>query len=408
VAVLVVIASCSPSASAPTATGSASAEGRVAAWHDDLGALVTALGHHPRPFFHTDETAWRRDVAQLDAAIPTLDDRHVIAGLVRLAAALGDSHTRLYPPRDVLYPVRFLGFEDGIFVAGADTAAQWAVGKRVVAIEGKPIDQALARLTPLVAAENPAFLAGELPSLLENPAATAGTDVSRDHQMTVTVDGGSAALELAAGRGVALAPPKPLPLHLDGPFQYAYWNKYVAAQRLLYFQYNACKDDDRVGPFATFAAGTLAFVDQHQVDRFVVDLRSNQGGNSAILEPLIAGLASRPALAGRVFVLIGRTTFSSAVIAASELATRVGATLVGTPTGGNPNGYGEIKMFELPHSHLVGQYSTKLFADASFPGKSIEPDVLVHVKADDWFAGRDPAMDAVLAAAVPAAPRHRP
>ncbi len=89
-------------------------------------------------------------------------------------------------------------------------------------------------------------------------------------------------------------------------------------------------------------------------------------------------------------MLIGRTTFSSAVIAASEARDiEVGATLVGTPTGGNPNGYyGEIKMFELPHSHLVGQYSTKLFADASFPGKSIEPDVLVHVKADDRLVRR--------------------
>ncbi len=261
---------------------------------------------------HADEAAWRRDLARLDASIATLDDRHVIAGLVRLAAALGDAHTRVFVPRDVLYPVRLLGFEDGIFVAGANADAAWAVGKRVVAVDHKPIADAVAALTPLVSAENPAFLAGELPSLLENPVADAGMNVARDHRMTLTVadgDGdGQHDLELVAGRSVALAPPKLKPLHLDGPTELAYWNKYVADHRLLYLQYNACQDDDRVGPFAAFAASTLAFADVHPVDRFVIDLRSNQGGNSAILEPLIAGLAARPALAGRVFVLIGRTT----------------------------------------------------------------------------------------------------
>ena len=401
------VAACSTS---PSAAPAPSPADRDAAWRDDLHALVAALGHHPAPFTHVAEATWRHDVAALDAAIPSLDDAHVIAGMVRLAAAIGDSHTRLFPPRDTLYPLRLLSFEDGTFVAGAEPEQAWAIGKRVVAVGGRPLADATAALLPLVAADNDAFVSSQLPQLLENPAAVVGTDLAHGDRLTLTVDAGSGtrALAVVAGRGVALSPPKQKPLHLDGPTQLAYWNKYVADQRMIYLQYNACEDDKRVGPFATFADSTLAFADAHAVDRFVIDLRSNEGGDSRIAEPLIAGLVARKALAGRVFVVIGRATFSSAVINASDLATRAGAILVGTPTGGDPNGFGEITVFKLPHSHLVGQYSTKRFADRHFPGNTIAPDIAVHVSADDWFSGRDPAIDAVLAATVPATPPQRP
>jgi hypothetical protein len=268
---------CSSSASAP----SPSPADRDAAWRDDLHALAAALGHHPAPFTHVAEATWRHDVSALDAAIPTLDDAHVIAGMMRLAAALGDSHTRLFPPRDTLYPLRLLGFDDGTFVAGADPEQAWAIGKRVVSIDGRPLADATAALLPLIPADNDAFVAGQLPQLLESPAALVGTGLAHGDRVTIAVADGSAARDLAvvAGQGVALAPPKRKPLHLDGPTQLAYWNKYVADQRMIYLQYNACEDDKRVGPFATFAASTLAFADAHPVDRFVIDLRSNEGGD---------------------------------------------------------------------------------------------------------------------------------
>ncbi len=377
---------------------------RTAAWRDDLRTLATEIpAHHKNAFFHVGEADWRRAVAELDAKIPQLDDAHVIVGLERLVAMIGDSHTRLYVPRGRRYPVHVLWFDDGFFIGGAGAADAWAVGHKLIAIDGHPIDDVVARVTPIVPYENDAGLREELPSLLANPLALAGLDLAgADHATFTVADGASTReLHLAAGIGVPLAPPRVLPLHLQGPTQLDYWNKYVADQRLLYFQYNACENDPRVGPFVKFATDTLAFADQHPVDRFVIDLRNNGGGASMLIEPLVFGLDQRPELAGRVFVLIGRTTFSSAVMNAIELKERLGATLIGTPTGGNPNGYGEVKPFELPHSHLAGQYSTNLFADDHYRGNTVPPDVLVHVTSDDWFSGRDPAMDAVLAAPVP-------
>ena len=170
---------------------------------------------------------------------------------------------------------------------------------------------------------------------------------------------------------------------------------------MLYFAYNACAEDARAGSFGKLVAGTLAFADQHPVDRFVIDLRRNEGGDSRLLEPLLVGLAARPQLAGRVFAIIGMHTFSSAVINAMDLERRVHARLVGGPTSGKPSAYGEVKLFELPRSQLRVQYSTKLFSNADFPGDALAPDIPVAVTAADWFAGRDPALAAILAAPVP-------
>ena len=165
----------------------------------------------------------------------------------------------------------------------------------------------------------------------------------------------------------------------------------------MYFAYNACAEDPNVGPFATFAESTLAFVDKNPVDRFVIDLRRNTGGNSRILEPLIDGLATRPLLAGRVFVIVGMHTFSSAMLNAMDLRRRLHVTIVGGPSGGKPSGYGEVKMFELPNSKLVVHYSTKLFSNPDFRATRSSRRSN-KVLGDDWFSGRDPAIDAILAA----------
>lgn len=378
-------------------------------WRGDLHVLATELpARHVAAFAHVPEATWRADVAAVDAALPGLDEAHAIASLTRLVAELGDGHTALVAPRHGLYRLALTWFDDGIFVIGADEP--WAIGRRLVAIGTHSIDQAIAVVTPLVSRDNAAGLHGELPDALVDPMLLAGVDLAPTaHAATFVLaasDGTTRELALEpAEHPAAVAPPSPLPLHLRGPAT-SYWNTYDDADHLVYVAYNACADDPRAGSFASFAAHTLAFIDTHQVDRFVIDLRRNEGGDSRVIEPLIDGLAERPALAGRVFVIIGMHTFSSAVLNAIELVHRLRARLVGGPSAGAPTGDGEVKTFALPNSHLTVHYSTKHFVNADFPGDALQPDLPVTVRAADWFAGRDPAIDAIIAAPVPAASRQ--
>src|SRR5262249_26093142 len=132
-----------------------------------------------------------------------------------------------------------------------------------------------------------------------------------------------------------------------------YWFQYLSESQTLYVKYNRCVDASNL-MFSSFAAKLLAFIDVNPVGRIVIDLRNNSGGNSSLVQPLVDGLIQR-VLSGQIrmdtpaFVIIGRETFSSGLINAIQFQSS-GAKVVGEPSGGKPNAYGEVKSFSLPRS----------------------------------------------------------
>jgi C-terminal processing protease CtpA/Prc len=118
-----------------------------------------------------------------------------------------------------------------------------------------------------------------------------------------------------------------------------------------------------------------------------------------VIGPLISGLASRRKSLGPVYVLIGPSTFSSAVLNAVELQKALSAKLVGEPSGGMPGGYGEVAGLKLPNSKLVIRYTTKNFAPmVKGAPKTLTPDITAPIKLADFLAGRDPGLDAAIQA----------
>ena len=169
----------------------------------------------------------------------------------------------------------------------------------------------------------------------------------------------------------------------------------------LYVKYNRCADSPKHS-FAGFADAVMAAAEDPAVTRIIVDVRHNGGGNSEVFRPLVPRLrewaADDP---GRVLVaVIGRGTFSSGQMNAADLR-KIGAVVVGEPTGQKPNAFGEIKTFTLPRSGLTVRYSTKRFETDPSDPPSMMPDVAVGSLSTDFFAGRDPVLDAALSAAPP-------
>jgi C-terminal processing protease CtpA/Prc len=73
------------------------------------------------------------------------------------------------------------------------------------------------------------------------------------------------------------------------------------------------------------------------------------------------------------------------------------AILVGEPTGGKPNGFGEVKRATLPNSNLAVFYPVKYFRpipDAD--PQSIVPDIPVNLALEDFLGGRDPVLEKAL------------
>src|SRR5688572_13724505 len=140
------------------------------------------------------------------------------------------------------------------------------------------------------------------------------------------------------------------------------------------------------------------FVDANSAQRLVVDLRFNGGGYPALFDTIIDGLTQRPWLAqnGNLIVLTGNMTFSSGVWHAVALR-NMGAVIIGEPTSGRPNGYGQVRRLYLPNSGIGLQYSTRYWQliDDSDPS-TVMPDVLAAPTISDYFAGRDVALEAAL------------
>jgi hypothetical protein len=188
-----------------------------------------------------------------------------------------------------------------------------------------------------------------------------------------------------------------LPLYLKNAAA-PYWFEHLAEARLVYFQFNSVRND-REEPFAQFVARLLKFIDDNAVEGLVIDLRWNNGGNTALAPPLIQGLIRHDKInrRGKLFVIIGRRTFSAAQNTATFLEQQTNAIFVGEPTGSSPNFVGEEEFFTLPYSKLPANVS-ELFWQSSWPSDLrtwISPLLYTPPTFAAYRANRDLALEAI-------------
>ncbi len=382
-------------------------------WRADLRQLATTLPEkHPNPFAHVSRESWTSAVEALDADIPNLSPHQFAFALLRLTASLADSHTlirlnNLNPPLEA-YPFHLYWFDEGLTVVVTDKHVDNLLGARLTHINHIPIETAIQSLTPFIAHENTAFLksgiANTIPTAQALHAASlidAPGPVSFSFSSPNDGEFEQALAPLSRDQPpewVRWTPPAdaPAPLARKRPSAW-YWSELHQPSNALYIQYNRCASAKDL-PFEDFAKQALAFIDEHKPSAVIIDLRNNGGGDSAIARPLIDGLAQRDAInqPNRLFVLIGRQTFSSALLNALELKKKTHATLVGEPTGGKPNHFGEVRSFTLDNSNLTVYHSTKSFKTLPDDPDSLYPDVEVPLRAADYIAGADAAFDAAI------------
>ncbi|MEZ6164493.1 MAG: hypothetical protein R3B67_08670 [Phycisphaerales bacterium] len=71
--------------------------------------------------------------------------------------------------------------------------------------------------------------------------------------------------------------------------------------------------------------------------------------------------------------------------------------LIGEPTGGKPNHFGQLGSFTLPNSGLRISHSTRWFQKVEGDPDSVHPDVLTPWRSEALFGGRDEVLEAALA-----------
>jgi hypothetical protein len=100
----------------------------------------------------------------------------------------------------------------------------------------------------------------------------------------------------------------------------------------------------------------------------------------------------------RLFVLIGRRTFSACQNFVNWLDRMAHPIFIGEPTGSKPNFIGETTNVVLPYSRVQGSISSRIHFD-SFWGDErqwIAPHIPIELSSEDYFANRDPVLEAVL------------
>jgi len=323
-----------------------------------------------------------------------------------------------WPGFDTEYPVDFEVFADGLWVVGATAAHANLTGAHVIALDGKPIADVVAALSPLIPSDNPMWTLRVLPSYLRCPgylaAAGLSTDPSAPLMLTLARNKGgrrnltipaerpdSSASWLAADRDVST--PLPLTRALPYPFAFADLNDSTVFARI-----QAIVSEPGHEGLPAFVTRLFAHMDSLGSPRLVLDLRGNGGGNGYLNQSLIHAILRRPALdrPGRLFAIIDRGTFSAATQLTADLERETHAVFVGEPTGAAPDSPGDPAHVTLPASGLVVRISTVLWngSDPRDPRAFIAPDVPVAATFADWMAHRDRALEAIARYKVPANP----
>lgn len=396
--------------------------GEVRRWREDLAVLREAMPAHHANLYHSMSPAqFDSGLVAIDRRLPRLARYQVIVELQKLLALVGDGHSSVGPWRDTStayhqLPAALYRFGDGLFVRAATTSQAALIGRRVVAIGGVPIDEAIERVRPLISHDNEMGVRAWAPVMLTMPEVLQAVGLARDlEHVSLTLEAGGRRSEVVlepAGSFPMLTGDidrtwwkrdgwvdardrSATPTWLSDPTN-RYWFRWLAPERTLYCQLNTIqqKPEDSL---ATFFARAMRVADSARAERFVLDLRLNGGGNGDWNRDIVRALIkSRYDVPGRLVVITGRRTFSAAQMLISELEKYTEATFVGEPSASRGNAYGDSYRIVMPNSRVTVRVSSLYWQ--YWDPRDLRPWIEVAVPAPmsfaDYAAGRDPALEA--------------
>ena len=407
-----------PSQTAPPASLEPSAspvEDRVASWTADLDALVPGMDEiHPDLGHGTPVAELEAAVEALKSTIETATDDELMVGVLQIVAMVSaaghDGHTGAFIWGTGTYPVHSLPlrlwlFPEGVYVVAALPPFEALVGAKVETLAGHPIGDVLAALDPLIPRDNPTTVTLLTPRHLLIPEVL--------HGLGLTDEVGPVELGLATGPGlietttvepVAMADYNdwagPYGLHLPDDPDVLYlsdtenvlWATPIAGSGTLFVQYN------RVQRVASSVITEIqAAAATPGIERIVVDIRHNFGGETFARQQVLDLLLSDAFRSKSISVILGRNTFSAASLFAGDVETQTDAAFVGEPMGGAANLYGNSRDVRLPYSGIVVSVASEYFESRPQSGElNIELDLSAPQSAAAYFDGRDAALDAIL------------
>jgi hypothetical protein len=314
-------------------------------------------------------------------------------------------------------PVECYWFKEGLYIIKAEKNYKDLLGSKVTAIEGKSPEQFFEGLKPILSRDNPQTLKGMAIMRMRHTSLVhaMGLSTSPDNLMIAVTDkaGQSKKITLPGSSNipsrrlwdglpsdwVALENEIPRkPLYLKDAYNY-YWFEYLPNEKTVWFQYNRVLEKDSE-PYPGFLDKLFSFIEKNPVDKLVIDVRNNNGGNGEWSYPLIYKIIKSEKINqhGKLFVITGRKTFSAAGICIGLLEKHTNVIFAGEPAATSPNFIGEEFEFELPYNHLWGNISDREhhYANAVDYRVWIPPTIYAEPTFEDFVKGKDLVWERIL------------
>lgn len=370
-------------------------------WIEDIKFIQQELPvRHVNLFSTISQQEFDFEIENLIENAPQLDENEIICDLMKFFAKIGDSHTGIHNEYNMskftIAPLKYEVFDDGIYIVDIIESGQNYLKQKIVSINDVPIDDVYEKLSQILPHENDYFLKSSIPNFLrlyEILEALEITGSKNSYQLTI---GNGETFQVKGDMPISTDfisgyLPDNIPLYLQHN-DTNYWYK-IIDNNIVYLQYNQCVEMPEIS-FEEFNRQMFSNLENLEIEKFIIDLRLNTGGSSLLIAPLIEELKKHNELEGKIYGCISCKTFSAGLWNAIQLKEELGAVLVGEPTGGKPNHFGEVRELILPNTGLKVRYSTKYFT--LLPEKdlnTLEPDYYVINNSADCFIGIDSCIE---------------
>ncbi len=402
-------------------------EAEIQKWREDLRYMEKGMEKFHRNLYHTmSKERFQAAVSDLERRIPRMARHEIIVELARIVAMVEDGHTNLRLAHDPevrfhTLPINLYIFKDGIFVRSAAAEHAGLVGARVIRIGEVSAERAVALVGDLVGRDNEMDIKFFAPYLLVKPEILHALKIIKDlesvplivekegkrHSASIKPGGSTEVKELdhfdmswlnepgsVDMRDKARVSP---PLWLKD-ITNKFWFEFLPDSRIVYAQINEV-GNKKEESLAAFSKRLFAFIESNPVDKLVFDLRLNRGGNGTLLQHLVLDtIKSKINQKGKLFTIMGRSTWSAAQFLLDDLEKTTNTIFVGEPSGSKGNHYGDSRRVTLPNSKIIVRVSVYYWQNW-MPWDTrmwTAPHLTAALSAEDYRNNFDPAVDAVL------------
>jgi len=390
-------------------------------WKTDLEFLQVELPNKHYDFKKLDNYGnFKKNIDYIIKQSDSLSDIEIAIRLQQIIAKLGDSHSRVaygkYINKKQILPLHLFWFKNGIFIIQTTKPNKEILGHKILGINGIPIQNVIDSISTMLTIDNEAIVKSYVPKLIRFIQLLQYFKITRDSTIELQLEDSNGIKQLFTLQSSIMNKENRV-IFIPDSLAFCYKNEkaffidyYQPFDNIYYIQYNKCwgkELEKKYGPknnsnkypsFKDFEMKVFRTLNTEKIDKIAFDLRFNGGGNSLqgtkFIKELSKYLKKNPDK--KIYVVLGRFTFSSAILNAMDFKRLTNATFVGEITGGKPNHFGEVRSFTLPSSGLRIQYSTKYFQRENENLNTLTPDYIIETTFEDFKNGVDPVYEWII------------